>query len=62
MAEMEDGVTLVGLSEHVKPVVGETDEDRLTGLLNPPTLPMVMVDVPVVPAMTDTETGLALIV
>ena len=51
--------TLVGDSVHVRPVEGETDDVRLTVPVNPPTPVTVIVEVPVAPALTPTEVGLA---
>jgi len=55
-------VTLVGVSVHVKPVVGETVAARLTTPLNPWSAVTVIVEVPAVPALTLTAVGLAVTV
>ena len=55
-------VTLVGDSEQLRPVEGETDEVRLTVPVNPLTEVTVIVEVPAVPVVVVTLVGLAEIV
>ena len=52
-------VTLVGDSEQVRPVEGETEDVRLTVPVNPPCPVIVIVEVPAAPALTVAEVGLA---
>jgi len=52
-------VTLLGVSEQVRPVVGETDEVRVTVPVKPLTGVTVIVEVPAAPALTVTLVGLA---
>jgi hypothetical protein len=51
--------TLVGDSEQVRPVEGETEDVRLTVPVNPPCPVTVIVEVPAAPALMVTEAGLA---
>jgi hypothetical protein len=53
---------LVGDSAHVRPLAGETEEDRLTVPVKPLCAVTVMVEVPVSPARTVTAVGLAVTV
>lgn len=52
-------VILVGVNEHVRPVVGETIAERLTPPANPFTEVTVIVEVPLEPATNATAVGLA---
>lgn len=52
-------VTLVGVRVQDNPVEGDTDDVRLTVPVNPLIDVTVIVEVPAVPAMTDTFVGLA---
>jgi len=52
-------VTLVGARVHVNPVEGDTDDVRLTVPANPLIDVTAIVEVPAVPALTDTLVGLA---
>ena len=51
--------TLVGDRVHARPVEGETVAVRLTVPVNPPEPVTVMVEVPVAPALMETDVGLA---
>lgn len=55
-------VTLVGLRAQVRPVAGETVVARVTVPVNPFTEVTVIVEVPVAPALTVTDVGLAVTV
>ena len=59
--EVPDPVTLVGVNVQMSPVAGDTVVDRLTTPLNPWRAVTVMVDVPDVPALAETDVGLAAI-
>ncbi len=59
--EVPDPVTLVGLRLQARPA-GETVTDRLTVPENPFTGVMVMVEVPVAPALMVTLVGLSVMV
>ena len=50
---------LVGERVHVRPILGETEEVRLTVPVKPLCAVTVIVEVPVVPARTVTAAGLA---
>jgi len=50
---------LVGTSEHVRPDDGATDDEIDTVPANPLTAVRVMADVPIIPALTGIEVGLA---
>jgi hypothetical protein len=52
-------VKLVGESVHVNPVVGDTEDVRLTVPVNPLIADTVIVEVPATPASTVTVVGLA---
>ncbi len=54
--------TAAGFMRHARPVEGDALSVRLTVLLNPFRLETVMIDVPVVPVLRETEVGLALTV
>jgi hypothetical protein len=54
--------TLAGVRVQVSPVAGETAEDTPTVPAKPLTEPIVIVEVPAVPALTVTAVGLAVIV
>ncbi len=60
--EVPEPVTLVGVSVHVRPVVGLMLEVRLTTPLNPWRAVTVIAEVAAVPAFTVTLVGLAAIV
>ena len=60
--DVPEPVTLVGVSVHVRPVVGLMLEVRLTILLKPWRAVTVIVEVAAVPAFTVTLVGLAEIV
>jgi hypothetical protein len=60
--EVPDPVTLVGLSVHVRPVVGEIVSVRLTTPEKPWRAVIVIVEVPATPALTVTAVGLAAMV
>lgn len=55
----DPSVTLTGASEHVRPDDGATDDEIDTDPAKPLTAERVMVDEPTIPALTETETGLA---
>ena len=52
-------VTLVGERVHVRPMLGETEEVKLTVPVKPLCAVTAIVEVPVVPARTVTAAGLA---
>jgi len=57
--EVPEPVTLVGASVQPRPVVGETIAVRLTTPLKPWRAVTVIVEVPAVPALAETDVGLA---
>ena len=60
--EVPEPVTLVGVRVHVKPVIGDIVDARLTTPAKPLTAVTVIVDVPGLPTFTATLVGLAAIV
>jgi hypothetical protein len=59
--EVPEPVTLAGVSVHDRPVAGETAAVRLTTPANPLTAVTVIVEVPAMPTVVETEVGLAAI-
>jgi hypothetical protein len=59
--EVPEPVTLVGVSVQVRPVGGETVALRLTTPVKPCRAVMVTVELPAVPAFTETVVGLVAI-
>ena len=60
--EVPEPVTLVGVRVHVRPVLGEIVEVRLTTPAKPLTAVTVIVEVPGLPTFTATLVGLAAMV
>jgi hypothetical protein len=57
--EVPEPVTLGGVSVQLRPVVGDTVAVRLTTPLKPWRAVTVIVEVPAVPALAETDVGLA---
>jgi hypothetical protein len=57
--EVPEPVTLDGVSVQLSPVVGDTVAVRLTTPLKPWRAVTVIVEVPAVPALVETDVGLA---
>lgn len=57
--DVPEPAMLAGLRVHVRPVLGETEEARVTVPVNPLTAPTVIVDNPVASVLTIRLVGLA---
>ena len=57
--EVPEPVTLAGVSEQIRPELGEAVPTRLTIPLNPCNEAMLKVEIPAAPAFTVTSVGLA---